>query len=99
MISRRGFLARLAAAPIVALAVLRAPVRDLGAFDFEPFVAPAVTGESLGISIRFIRQFDVQAAQNVSKFDVLYGVGNLAPQFARVVSEPLPWWSPRRWFA
>lgn len=42
MMSRRGFLARLTAAPIVALTLLKAPARPhtLGSFGEEPSVTP-----------------------------------------------------------
>lgn len=93
MMNRRGFLARLIAAPVVALAVLRAPIKPV-----EWLPAPPVVAEPLGISIRFIQSFDMQAAQRVNRLDVVYGVGDLTPEFA-VRSIAYPWWSPRRWMA
>jgi P22 coat protein - gene protein 5 len=95
MISRRGFLARLVAAPVIALTVLRAPARQGWIDDLISF--KPVSQESLGISIRYIQQFDVTADHNVTRFDVLYGVANLSPELAVRITDELPWWNPRRW--
>ena len=90
MISRRGFLARLVAAPLIALTVLRPPVRAHWLDDLS--AVPAETG----ISIRFIRSYDIAASSMVNRLDVLYGVAALTPEFALRVSE-YPWWDIRRW--
>ncbi len=93
MLSRRGFLARLVAAPVVALTVLRAPVKQHWIDDLISFKP-----EETGISIRDIQQFEA-ASGSINRFDVLYGFANLTPEFVvRITAEEaLPWWNPRRW--
>lgn len=89
--NRRGFLARLIAAPVVAMAVLRAPI-------FERPIA-FVPDATEGFSIRYIQNFEVDAG-SVTRFDCLYGFATLNPEMAvRLYSDPLPWYSLRRWIA
>ena len=67
--TRRGFLARLFAAPVVALAVLRAPVvvQPVEGWDVPP----------TGIAMRFVQNFDIESDRMPHRFDVLYGFGDL----------------------
>jgi hypothetical protein len=92
VISRRGFLTRLIAAPVIALTILRAPIRAHWLDDL--IASPSETG----ISMRFIQSFDVTTASAVNRLDVLYGVATLQPNFIIRVTE-YPWWDIRRWLA
>lgn len=103
MITRRGFLARLAAAPIVALALPKAPVAEAewgpveSVTEEDWYADQNVVDNRTGISIRYVRQFDA-VRTDVKRLDCLVGYGNLAPEFA-VRTMGYTWWSPRRWFA
>jgi hypothetical protein len=66
MLTRRGFLACLLAAPVAAAVALRA----------KPAPAP-----SDGTSIRFIRTFDLQTGGMPCRMDVFYGFGTVRPDF------------------
>jgi hypothetical protein len=90
--TRRGFIARLIAAPVIALTVLRAPL-NLEPIGGWPELAPAADG----LSIRFVREFVIDADRMPNRFDVLYGMANFSPQFAVRVMDEKPWWSLRRW--
>lgn len=37
--------------------------------------------QSSGVGIRFVRQYDIQTAQRVSRLDVLYGIPEIPPAF------------------
>lgn len=74
MINRRRFLATLGAGLAAAVAPWR-PIRPAAPavstlFNSSADVARAY---SEGISIRFVRGFDIQAAQSVHRFDALVG--------------------------
>jgi hypothetical protein len=90
--TRRGFLARLIAAPVIAMTVLRAPLH-LEPIGGWPELAPSA---QTGISIRFVRDFVIDADRMPNRFDMLYGMANLSPEFALRVTDR-PWWSLRRW--
>lgn len=75
-LDRRAFLKILGGSAAVALA---APMLDLEALLWTPatqVVVPdlpwCLTDKTLGISIRFIRQYDVQADKFLRRFDVRY---------------------------
>ena len=70
--NRRRFLRSVA---LGASAVVAAPLL--------PFVPPPPA--NLGISIRFIRQFEIQP-DTVPRLDILYGMSVLNPEFACRVS-------------
>ncbi len=89
--TRRGFLARLIAAPVIALTVLRAPL------NFEPVGGwPELSPQPTGISMRFVQDFVVDVDKLPTRWDVLYGIADLSPEFA-VRLQDRPWWSFRRW--
>lgn len=86
---RRDFLARLlAGATGAALAATFDLEKLLWVPGAKTILLPAqkvVTAESLGISIRMVRQFDIQRAQEITRLDVLYGAAVVTPELtARV---------------
>lgn len=93
MTGRRAFLAQLFAAPIIALAVLRTPLR------FEPVAGWPASEEPLGLSMRFVESYDISTLTLPTRMDVIYGAAEIIPEWACRVTEQRPWWSLRRWIA
>lgn len=96
---RRDFLARLLAGATGAALAATVDLDKLlwvpGARTiFLPSVQPALLGVDWaqgqdGISIRFVRQFDV-ASELVERLDVLYGMGTIRPELGcRIFEAPL----------
>lgn len=91
MISRRGFLTRLIAAPIVALTVLRTPIE----YDWLGELRALKAADQ--ISMRYVEQFDIATTGAVNRLDVLYGFATFQPDFVVRITDELPWWNSRRW--
>jgi hypothetical protein len=66
-VNRRGFLARLFAAPIVALSILKAPVIQ------EPITPLAFHPDAFAFAMRTV---------DLTRCDVIYGFATVAPDFA-----------------
>lgn len=77
MITRRGFLARVGAVFVAGRSGLSRPVVPALAFHPQAF---EMAGE--GLSMRFVRQYDISTDRMPMRLDVLYGVGIMRPEFA-----------------
>jgi len=73
--TRRTFLRTLLAAPAAAVAVLAiAPTMATAPLEvITPIVEP-------GISMRLVKQYEMQVDQMVTRYDVLYGYANVRPE-------------------
>lgn len=77
-LTRRGFIGSIVAALALGPAAWRA--------KWTPKAEP------LGLSIKFVREFDPIAVTRINRFDLTYGFAVLNPDFAvRVQDEPLTW--------
>lgn len=98
--NRRNFLARLLAGATGAALAATVDLDKLlwvpGAKTiFLPSVQPALLGvdwaqDPDGISIRFVRQFDIKTDRPIERLDVIYGIGTIRPDLqARIFQVPL----------
>lgn len=83
MIGRRGFLKAIGVGVLGLSLALRRPEP---AIDVAP-----IEDRSTGMAVRFIRNWDAVQSQQVNRFDVLYGVGKMRPEFAVRVTDAPSW--------
>lgn len=97
-VTRRGFLGRLAGVVAAAIAggrvagpfqpttlpTVLTPLRSstLVAHDYQEALNVLQSKALDGISMRFVREYNIQTDQYVQRYDVLYGVATLRPDLA-----------------
>lgn len=86
MIGRRGFLKAIGVGVLGLSMALRNPEQQ---FSFKP-----PRNEETGISIRFIKNWEVVESCEIRRLDVLYGYAELTPQFVARMTDKPQWLEP-----